>query len=1054
MLHDLPISIKVGRVLNLILVGLLLILVRVWYLSVIQREEKLKQAQEPKRRSIIEHVERATIRDRFNIPLAMNKMQYNAAICYAQIRQIPSIQWSKDEAGRPVRKQARLDYIASLAKILATELDMDPVFIEDQIHGKASLFPHTPFVIKENISEAEYYRLRMLEKDWFGIQAERSYQRIYPQGKTACDVIGYMGAISQKEYYAIAEEMQELQAYLKEREEGGIPFLPKGFSSPLEVRQRLKELQEKAYTIHDLIGKMGIEKRFDESMRGFCGKKTYEIDIKGNFLRELPGSRHPISGQRLILTLSSELQQFAETLLAQYETARDRPPWIKGGAIVAMLPQTGEVLALASYPRFDPNDFIPSRDPKRKSQKNAAVIRWLENEAYIGEMWDGKRRLERELFSFADQSFYEESVPLTWERYLDLVLAPKGKVRIRIHQISTLKAAVSFQEHAALSTPEEQLLFDLCRLVADKDRFSEELLQAVGGQSLSAYRELNQLFSTHQSLVRLEVQELFHAIDFTEWRKIHFKDFLREKRKEERANKLYTRPYTDYLDAIEKKLFKEFWEAHRFALLEAFILGEIRSAKGPQDSLYPYLSHLMRRHFDFPSLEKLKNVLASLPPPLLIPYLRSLRSFEELSRPLLGRYRSLKNCDGKQLEKHLAAAFYPVSGYGYGRSQAFRQATPQGSPFKLVTAYAALIEKYKKQLSDLNPLTLIDDFKWDPKPNSATQILGYTLDGKPITRLYKNGRMPRSSHPKIGQVDLLGAIEKSSNIYFSILASEHIEHPSDLVESARLFGFGERTGIDLPGEIAGKIPDDLSHNLTGLYAFAIGQHSLVVTPLQTAVMLSAIVNEGKILKPNIVRVVAGKEPSRHEGSFDAGDAFPFQENLSLVGIHFPLFSQAEKKGEIAYVEYTQANTRREAFLPKEIRGLLLEGMRRVTAGSKGTARPSIIRDLYENPQAIRDYSDLRHEFIGKTGTAEILYNPFIDPGMPARIHNHIWFTGVLFSSPVAEENFSEPELVVVVYLRFGESGKEAAPLAAQIVKKWREIQNNRSSFGAPLSGGS
>jgi cell division protein FtsI/penicillin-binding protein 2 len=1039
MFSDNHIPTKVGRVLNLILIGMLLILVRVWYLTVIQREEKLEQAIEPRRRSVIEHAPRGSIRDRFNIPLALNKMRYNAAVCYAQIRQIPSTKWVKDEQGKLVRKQARLDYITDLAKVLASTLEMDPIFIEDTIHGKASLFPHTPFVIKENISEAQYYRLRMLEKDWFGIQAERSYERIYPQGKTACDIVGYMGAISQKEYHQIAEEMQELQVYLTEREEGGFPFLPKGFNSPAEVRQRLKELQEKAYTINDLVGKTGIEKAFDESMRGFYGKKTHEVDTKGNFLRELPGSRKAVSGQRLVLTISSELQHYAESLLAQYESTRERPPWIKGGAIVAMVPQTGEVLALASHPRFDPNDFIPSRDPARKSPKSAAVIRWLENEAYIGEIWDGKRYLEKECFSHTHQTFYEEKTFLTWERYLDFVLAPKSKTRASMDRITTVRDAVHFQQQPG----NEGLVLDLCRLVASEDRFSEELLRAIGTQALSDYRALNQLFVKHQSLARLEIQELFHDIDFSIWRKAHFKEFLREKRKEEKANKRYTRPYTDYLDAVGKKMFQEFWDEHRFSLLETFILGKIPPSMSPQDKLYPYLSHLIHRHVDFPALEKLQTALSSLPPSLSTDYLKSMRSFEELSRPLLGKYRSLRQHEGEQLEKHLAAAFYPLSGYGYGRSQAFRQSTPQGSVFKLVTAYTALIEKYKKQLNDLNPLTLVDDIQWTSKPGSNSQVLGYTQEGQAITRLYKNGRLPRTSHAHIGRVDLLGAIEQSSNIYFSILASEHIQQPNDLATCARLFGFGERTGIDLPGEIAGKIPDDLAHNLTGLYAFAIGQHSLVVTPLQTAVMVSSLVNEGNVLKPNIVRVVAGKEPARDEEIFEPRTPFPFQEHLSLVGISFPLFSQAEKKSEIPYVSYTQPSAKRTAFLPEQIRDLLLEGMRRVVSGPKGLARPSVIRDLYEDPKSLRDYYNLQNQLIGKTGTAEILYKPSIDPDTPATLHKHVWFAGVSFPSPVTKEHVPEPELVVIVYLRFGESGKEAAPLAAQIVKKWREIQKEK-----------
>ena len=294
---DYRISDKTNRVLNSILLCLLLILIRAWYLATVQHEEHRQHALRPQRRTTIQRVERATIRDRFNIPLALNKIQYNAAVCYADVRQIPSVRWKRDATGKRLRVQERALYIKKLAALLAQELQMDPQKIEDTIHGKASLFPHTPFVIKEDLSETEYYRLKGLERDSAGLCTERTSKRYYPKGKMASDVIGYMGAISSKEYCSIAEELAQLSAYLAEREAGNTPMLPKGFHNPFQVEQRLKQLQEKAYTINDFVGKTGVEATFDSELRGYAGKKTYEIDIKGNVLRELPGGKkqYPVS---------------------------------------------------------------------------------------------------------------------------------------------------------------------------------------------------------------------------------------------------------------------------------------------------------------------------------------------------------------------------------------------------------------------------------------------------------------------------------------------------------------------------------------------------------------------------------------------------------------------------------------------------------------------------------------------------------------------------------------------------------------------------------------
>jgi cell division protein FtsI/penicillin-binding protein 2 len=1114
--HQIPL--KAGRVLNLILVGLLLILIRVWYLGTVQREHHLELARKPQRRVVIEHVDRATIRDRFNVPLAVNKIQYNAAVCFAEMRQIPSVVWKKDEKGKSVRFRARSAYITQLSKLLADELEMDPVFIEDAIVGKASLFPHTPFVIKEEISEKQYFRLRMLERDWAGIQAQRTSKRFYPLGKVGCDVLGYLGPISQKEYVAIAHEIEILQNYLMEREAGEPTPLPQGFGSPLEVRRRLKELQEKAYTINDLVGKSGIEASFDQNLRGSCGKKTIEVDVKGNFIRELPGARKSKSGDRILLTISAEMQELAEKLLMQHEPLRDIKnankeikldyPWIKGGAIVALDAKTGEVIALASYPRFDPNDFVPSQDPEIKQKKEARLIRWLESEKYAGEIWDGKRSLEREIFSAA-AGYQEETLPLTWERYLELVLPKEGSLKRAVDKIGNIKTALrlqqevfallqlSKQDDVALlinalyegenHTPsrgsmmeetleairvrcqekaeefsshkkwldsylssiafndDKILVIDLCRLLVKHEDFSPELLEQVGAQSLSYNRALCQAAISLQSLLRPYIQKLFHDLDFTEWRGAHFKDFLKAKRAEEKEKKRYTRPYTEYLDQLEKGKFKEFWQKHRCLFTFAFITHKVPSNLPAE--LQPYVAEILELSKQqiplHTAFDKLKTVLTSLDYGNSIQFLQTLHSYQELNRPLFTRYRALRTHGNQQLEKDLASAFYPLYGYSYGRSFAFRQLSPQGSVFKLVTAYEALKQRHEKSPSkaarEMNPLTLIDDVKWDGNKNTRRQVLGYTVDGQPITRQFKGGELPRSSHSHIGRIGILDALEQSSNLYFAMLAGEHLDDPMGLAKSAHLFGFGQKTGIELPGEVAGNVPDDLAYNKTGLYSFAIGQHSFTVTPLQTALMVSTIANGGKVMQPKVVKAVAGKGASLESTSDWESSYFPFKEELSLVGVTFPLFIETVKEKLKSFVALKEAEVKETMYFPDSIRNLLLEGMDRVVTGARGTARANVIRGLLDNPKWMRDYLDLAHQVVGKTGTPEILYKQTIDAESEARIIDHTWFAGVSFSQN-SKEKWKDPELVVAVLLRYGEKGgKEAAPLAIQMIKKWREL---------------
>jgi cell division protein FtsI/penicillin-binding protein 2 len=187
---------KANRVLNIVLIGMLLILIRVWHLAIIQYDEKLEESRKPQRHIMIEPAKRATIRDRFNIPLAINKIHYQAAISYSQIRVIPSVKWEKDLSGKRIKILKRRDYIKNLSQLLADELNLDSERLEDLIHSKASCYSQIPFIIKEDLSEREYYRLKMLEKDWLGITVLRVPKRHYPQGRVAADIIGFMGAIN------------------------------------------------------------------------------------------------------------------------------------------------------------------------------------------------------------------------------------------------------------------------------------------------------------------------------------------------------------------------------------------------------------------------------------------------------------------------------------------------------------------------------------------------------------------------------------------------------------------------------------------------------------------------------------------------------------------------------------------------------------------------------------------------------------------------------------------------------------------------------------------
>ncbi len=1071
--RQIDLSERITRAVRLIGVVFLLIVIRIWHLGVVQHEERLEKSRRPQRRIVVERADRGTIRDRFNQPLAINKVQYNAAILYRDIQRFPRTRWRLNREGKKERWYPRREYIERLSQKLGLLLSMDPLDVEDQIYSRAALFHQIPYVLKRDITEEEYYRLKGLERQWLGMRGERVARREYPCGRVACDVVGYMGAIGKGEYDQIREEIGRLDDYLASRDAGEEESLPFGFSSIAEVKRRLHSLEEKAYRLDDFIGKSGIEGQFEKELRGYYGQKVYSSDARGNYLRELPGGREPVPGQRLLLSISSELQEFCEELLADNEVVRAGvsqewnrklgqrtpllEPWIRGGAIVAMDPHNGEIVAMASHPRYDPNSFIPSGNKEKELKRQGDILRWFDHDRHIAAIWEGRRNLEREI---ADE---EESIPLLWENYLNLLLPFDHPVRERLQQTTTLSKALLFLEQLEepIEDSVEKLHVDLLRLVIDERTFPKELLSYLGDESISSYRHASLSAMALEREVYQMAKVIYHKNNFRNWRERYGKAYLRGKRLQEEEQGRYQRPYLDYFERLESKMFARFWEKQRWPLLLTFIHGEDHT-KG-EEHLFPYRDHLFTwaRELESgahqalkwqPHYLSLKKLLSSLPKEEGEPFLNSTHTFEQLTRPLIGRYPGLRNEKGEQQLKHLAAGFYPRYGFGYGRSYAYRQAAVQGSIFKLVTGYQALSQRYEESggsgnFHDLNPLIILDQREKVGKYWRA----GYFQDGRPIPPVYKGGRIIKSLSRNIGETDMLVALERSSNPYFSLLAGDYLDNPEDLNRAARGFGFGSRTGIELPGELAGRLPKDLTSNQSGLYSYAIGQHSLVVSPLQTAVMLSSLANGGQVLAPKILSLSAGKEPIRNPSDLLSRRNYPYEKALAMVGIDFPLFTEAEKRHNARMVEAHPTKVKREVDLPSSVRHILMEGMEKVVNRSKGAARGSLVHHYQDRPHIYKEFFSDSSLLVGKSSTAEARENVGIAKDFRAGTYNHVWFGGIAFSPPMKEpssqlsivkDKYGQPELVVVVYLRYGGMGHDATPLVTQVVNKWRSIQKN------------
>lgn len=1081
------ISEKTNKLLTIVFLFFLFILARLWFLTIIKHDQKVAESLKPQKKVVIHRAERASICDRFGITLAENRPQYNVNVCYAPIRELPAWVWKVDENGNKIKVFLRKHYIKNLSQFLAMELHLDAQQIEDLIHAKAAILGSVPCIIKENITEEKYLRLKMLEKDWPGVQVETVGKRYYPKGKIASNIIGYVGPISREEYKHATQELHLLRKCVSDWEEGLEPCFPKGFMSIEEVQLALKKLEKNAYGINDFIGKSGVEASYDTLLRGSIGKQVYLVDRKGNFIRELEEGYDSESGKKLFLTISSELQSFAEDLLLDYERSVQQSarsiqkktkmpplfPWIKGGAIIALNPRNGEVLALASSPRFDPNDFIFSEKKSLIDEEESfsKVCRWLENEEHIRELWDFKTTLQRERRHVLTSQYYTEYLELTWTNYLNLILPDLSEVKKKLYstcnsikdvvalqndvfyllqlfkdpfnkvnlsprkvfdfifpeieghivfgdilslkeqkfleehypsikeKVKSIKAILEMKFDSLILNFDKLLLVDLCQLAIYIKKDINFLPIVILNNSIEVHREMEGLYNAISDIFKKKISEIFRENDFSVWREAEFKNFLSKKREEEKISKRkFPLPYTDYLNKEFTKQFESFWVKNRH-LFMLYLLTGTPIVDNIKDNPYYLELHNWYTELDKGAHKavswrkkylRLKDLCKRYSSEDLLVYFHLFRSFSDLNRSLLGSYNKSILSEESLKEKHLAALFYPSYGYGFLRSHAFRQAATIGSIFKLVTAYAALTQQYLYQKNcNSNFLTIIDHKHSDWKNKKLN--VGFFNDGSPIPIFYKGGRLPRSDFLGPEKLDLIKALEVSSNPYFSLLAGDILNDPQDLLDAAALLGFGEKTGIKLPGEYKGLLPRDIIYNRTGLYATAIGQHSLVTTPLQAANMLATLVNRGHLFVPKILLGVA--------------------DNCSLEAI------ATEKK--------------RDVFLPDEVADVLIQGMRKVIIGEKGTARS--LKSLF--PEMV--YSSI----IGKTSTAESLERISLDGSLGLMKLKHIWFGAIGFSSLESKI----PEIVVVVYSRYGEFGRDASPLAVRVIEKWKEIQKKYSS---------
>src|SRR6267154_2066067 len=281
------------RTLTIAVVGIFaLVLLRLFVLQVLEGSRYRELSEENRIRVEVLTAPRGEIRDRKGRLLAD---------C------VPSFTVTLDPFDKAYsRAPARMD---STLRALGPILDADPADLRDKIQRERKI-SFLPIRLKRNVDIKTVAFVSEHRDQLPGVQVESEPLRRYPLGLMGSHLLGYVGEISDKE---------------------------------------LADPAYGDYLSGDLIGRMGVERRYEKQLRGVVGKRFVEVNAlgrKGDFL----GEKHPVLPQRgtdLTLTIDLDLQRAAEN--AFEPGAR--------GAGVAIDPRNGEVLALVSKPNYDPNEF-------------------------------------------------------------------------------------------------------------------------------------------------------------------------------------------------------------------------------------------------------------------------------------------------------------------------------------------------------------------------------------------------------------------------------------------------------------------------------------------------------------------------------------------------------------------------------------------------------------------------------------------------------------------------------------------------------------------------
>ncbi len=279
------------------------LLARLWYLQVLAAPTYKEEAQLNSVRFIYTEAPRGRILDRNGKVLVGNRV-------------VPTVVVDKSELGE--KPELVVQRLSALVKVPVDKL-------QEQIDDPR-FSPFKAIPVADDVPKEVLIHIREHQAEYPGVQAVMLTKRFYPHGTLAAHALGYVGEINDKE---------------------------------------LAPRRSQGYRPGDGIGKSGVEFAYEDDLRGQPEVEKLEVDAQGRVLRSL-GKQPAVQGSDVRLTLDLDLQRVAEESLklslesaqATYDNESGKRFLAPAGSAVVLDPRDGSVLVLASYPTYDPADFV------------------------------------------------------------------------------------------------------------------------------------------------------------------------------------------------------------------------------------------------------------------------------------------------------------------------------------------------------------------------------------------------------------------------------------------------------------------------------------------------------------------------------------------------------------------------------------------------------------------------------------------------------------------------------------------------------------------------